>query len=151
MNRSSRYLPVRRIVLWGFVLNTVWEFGQCVLFYDMWDWSFWRGTAWMWAAIFGDVVIVLGVAAVAREIAGVTSMHPLDQRGWVVLLTIGFVTSVVLEWTARALGLWSYSAWMPTITALGHTVGFSPIAQITVFPALSVHLATQSNRRADAA
>lgn len=144
MTRSSRYLPVRRIALWAFGLNAVWEFGQCTVLYDMWGWGFWRGIAWMWAAIFGDVVIVLGVAAIARGIVGATSLHPLDRRGWAALLVIGFVTSVVLEWAARVLGLWSYSAWMPTITVLGHTVGLSPIVQITVLPAASVYLAKRA-------
>lgn len=41
-------LPLRCIAIWGFFLNTLWEFSQCVLFYDMWDWGFWEGTAWMW-------------------------------------------------------------------------------------------------------
>lgn len=44
-------LPIKRIALYGFVLNTIWEFGQCYLFYDMWDWGFWHGTSWMWARL----------------------------------------------------------------------------------------------------
>ena len=36
--------------------------GQCLFLHDMWSWGVWRATVWMWAAIIGDVGIVLGVA-----------------------------------------------------------------------------------------
>ena len=52
--------PWKRVAVWGLILNMIWEFGQCIFLYDMWDWGFWRGTLWMWGAIFGDVLIVLG-------------------------------------------------------------------------------------------
>jgi hypothetical protein len=96
----------------------VWEFGQCIVLYDMWDWGFWRTTAWMWGAIAGDVLIVLGVVEAA-------------------LLAVGFAASVGPELAAQALNLWGYSDLMPTVTVLGHTVGLSPVVQVTTLPALS--------------
>ena len=62
MPRGLAALPRRRIALWGLVLHALWEFGQCTLLYNMWEWGFWRATVWMWGAIAGDVVITLGVA-----------------------------------------------------------------------------------------
>lgn len=139
----------RRIALWGFALNAVWEFGQCLFLYDMWGWGFWRTTAWMWGAIVGDVVIVLGVAALAGLVVGGAHLAPPDVRGWAALLLVGFVAAVFLEWAAQALSLWGYSALMPTITVLGHTVGLSPVVQVTLLPAASVYLAMRGapNRR----
>lgn len=134
-------MPILRIAAYGFLLNMVWEFGQCTALYDMWSWGFWRATAWMWGAIVGDVGIVLGVVGLARLTVGAESLINLDRCGWGSLLGIGFVASVALEWLARALGLWGYSPWMPTITVLGHTVGLSPLVQVTGLPALSVVLA----------
>jgi hypothetical protein len=147
MLSSYSSLPLKRIALWGFLLNAAWEFGQCTVLYDMWDWGFWRATAWMWGAILGDVAIVLGVVLGATLLTGGRRLRPPDVRGWVALLGVGFVASVGLEWAARALGLWGYSALMPTVTVLGHTVGLSPVVQVTALPALSVWLATRTGRR----
>jgi hypothetical protein len=134
-------LPVKRIALYGFVLNAIWEFGQCYVFYDMWDWSFWQGTSWMWGAVAGDVLIVLAVTLLAGLIVGPSRLTPPDLKGWTALLGIGFLASVWLEWLARTLKLWSYSALMPTLEVFGYTVGLSPVVQVTVPPALSVYLA----------
>ena len=126
------------------MLNAAWEFGQCTLLYDMWNWGFWRATVWMWGAIFGDVLIVLGVAALAGLLAGWQHLAPPDARGWTALLLIGFVAAVFLEWAAQTLALWGYSALMPTITVGGHTVGLSPVVQITLLPAVNVCLAVRA-------
>lgn len=100
----------------------------------------------MWGAIFGDVLIVLGVAALARLAVGPAALDRMSWRAWVSLLWIGLVASIGLEWAARALGLWGYSVWMPTVTVLGHTVGLSPIVQVTMLPALSVALAQRRSQ-----
>lgn len=143
MLRGYPSLPLKRIALWGFVLNMVWEFAQCTLLYDMWDWDFWRATAWMWGAILGDVVIVLGVALGAVLLVGARHIAPPDGLGWAALLFVGFIASVGLEWAAQTLDLWGYSDLMPTLTVFGHTVGLSPVVQVTVLPALSTWLGTR--------
>jgi uncharacterized membrane protein YhaH (DUF805 family) len=97
----------------------------------------------MWGAIAGDVVITLGVAFGAAVLVGVRRLTPPDRPGWAALLGVGFVASVGLEWAAQALGLWGYSDLMPTVTVFGHTVGLSPIVQVTVLPALAVWAATR--------
>ena len=143
MLRGYASLPLKRIAVWGFLLNMLWEFGQCTVLYDMWSWGFWRATAWMWGAIVGDVVITLGVALGAALLVGARRLDPPDRRGWAALLGVGFVASVGLEWGAQALDLWGYSDLMPTLTVLGHTVGLSPVVQVTVLPAMAVWLATR--------
>ena len=130
--------PLKRIAIWAFVLNTLWEFGQCTVLYDMWDWGLWRGALWMWAAIAGDVLIVLGVVAISSMLA---SLNPPVVSGWLALASTSFVASIALEWFAQYLRLWEYSTWMPTIDLLGFSVGLAPIAQITLLPLLSVFLA----------
>lgn len=135
---SFRFSFWSQVAAWGFLLNMLWEFGQCLFLYDMWSWGFWRGTAWMWGAIIGDVGIVLGVVALSQLIVGASALRQMLGRGYAVLLAVGFAAGVGLEWAARSLGLWEYSMWMPTITVLGYTVGLSPIVQITILPALSV-------------
>jgi hypothetical protein len=141
--------PFRRywkpVARWGFALNAAWEFSQCLFLYGMWSWGFWRATAWMWAAIFGDVLIVLGVAALAGRLVGRKRLAPPTWRGWAALLLVGFAAAVFLEWAAQVISLWEYSALMPTLQVLGHTVGLAPVAQITLLPAASVYLATRNS------
>src|SRR5690606_35055604 len=107
-------------------LNAIWEFGQCTLLYDMWGWGFWRATAWMWGAILGDVLIVLGMTWFSARLMGVDRLTPPDGAGWAALLGVGFASAVGLEWAAQALDLWGYSELMPTVEVLGRTVGLSP-------------------------
>ena len=138
MFRDFASLPVKCIALYGFLLNMVWEFAQCTVLYDMWDWGLGRATVWMWGAIFGDVLIVLGVVFAACLLVGAANLKRLEQRGWLALLLVGFVASVLLEWLAQVLGLWGYSKWMPTVVVLGHPVGLAPILQVTVLPPCAV-------------
>lgn len=137
-------IPYRRIALNGFVLNTLWEFGQCMVLYDMWGWPFWKATVWMWGAILGDVLIVLGVVYLARLLVGAPRFWPPTRTGWAALLGIGFVSSVGLEWLAIVMHLWDYGTLMPTLDVLGTPVGLSPIVQVTLLPAVSVFLARPS-------
>lgn len=131
----------KRIALWGFVLNMIWEFVQCTVLYDMWSWGFWKGSLYMWAAIFGDVLIVLGVVYLAARFVGYAGLSPPTRRGWISLLCVGLVVGVFLEWAALELNLWGYTEYMPVMDVFGLSVGLAPIVQITLLPALSVWLA----------
>lgn len=131
----------KKIALWGFVLNMIWEFVQCTVLYDMWSWNFWKATAYMWGAIVGDVLIVLGIVYLASRFVGYAALSPPTRKGWTSLLAVGFVASVFLEWAALALNLWGYSEYMPTVEVFGYLVGLAPVVQITVLPALSVWIA----------
>ena len=144
MLRGYTSFPLEQIALWGFGLNVAWEFGQCTLLYDMWDWGFWRATAWMWGAIFGDVVIVLGVVLGATLIVGSTRLRPPKAVGSAALFGVGFLAAVGLEWAAQALHLWGYSNLMPMLTVFGHNVGLSPVVQVTVLPAMSCWCGSRS-------
>jgi hypothetical protein len=142
MLRDAPRLPYKRVALWGFGLNAAWEFVQCPLFYDMWSWGFWRATAWMWGAILGDVLIVLGVAWAAGRLVGPGRLTPPDGAGWAALLGVGLGAAVGLEWAAQALDLWGYTDRMPTVEVLGRAVGLSPVVQVTLLPALAFRLSS---------
>jgi len=140
-------LPLKRVALNGFWLNAVWEFVQCPLFYDMWDGGFWYGAYWMWRAIFVDVLIVLGVLAVASWIADLSNLQASKWRRWVVLFFTGFLVSLPLEWIPRSRGLWQYAAWMPTMEVFGQDIGLLPVVQVTILPALSFYLAIRKKSK----
>ncbi len=131
---------LRPIVIWAFLLNTIWEFGQCVFLYDMWDWPFWKATVWMWAAIIGDVFIVLGLWKITERIFSATNFFESNLKDYLYLSGVSFIASVVLEWGAKYFELWTYSNMMPIVSLFNYEVGLSPIIQITFLPALSVYL-----------
>lgn len=132
------------IIFWAFILHTAWEFAQCVFLYDMWDWTFWKATIWMWAAVFGDILIVLGLWKTAASFSSLFHFQMPRFKDYAFLLSLSFVASILLEWLARALDLWHYSSNMPSFELFNYQVGLSPILQITFLPALSVFLAKKS-------
>ena len=135
---------VRRVAVYGLVLNALWEFGHAGLFYDMWEEVGWAdGLFHITLAILGDVVIVMVVLALACCTAGAVHVAPPNGRGWMALLGFGFIAGVVLEWIARQLDWWSYNELMPTLSVWGEAIGLSPVAQVALLPALSVYLGTR--------
>ena len=141
MKRNHREFPLKLIAAFGALLKTIWEFAQCLFLYDMTGWSIWKGAAYMSASIAGDVLIVLGVVAASWLSFGRSISALLGSRGTIATIAFGFVAGILLEWFARVLNLWSYSALMPTITVAGETVGLAPIIQVTILPAASLRLA----------
>ena len=105
---TSASLPRRRVAASGFLLNMVWEFGQCLFLYDMWSWGVWGATVWMWAAIIGDVGIVLGGSALAQSVVGPATparmngqetmecMGAMGATGWAMWLFWGLLTVLVM-------------------------------------------------------
>lgn len=100
----------------------------------------------MTAAIAGDVVIVIGVAYIAFQLTGAATLNKPTLIGWGVLIGVGFLAGIVLEWMAQLLRLWAYSPWMPSIPVLGYEVGLLPVLQVTILPAIAVYLSTRTAR-----
>jgi hypothetical protein len=144
--KQKHILPIRKIIWHAFLLNIIWEFFQCTFLYDMWHFSFWRATIYMWVAIFGDVIIVTGITTLAYWMAGGKNIRVMNAKGWMVLLIIGFIAGILLEWFAIALELWNYSHLMPTLIIFEEPVGLAPVLQIAFLPALSVWLAVRTGK-----
>jgi len=142
----SSSVPLRRITRWALALNAPWEFVQCGIFYRMWDEGWLSGGLSMTAAIAGDVVIVIGVTYIAFQLTGAATLNKPTLIGWGVLIGVGFLAGIVLEWIAQFLRLWGYSPWMPSIPVLGYEVGLLPVLQVTILPAISVYLSTRTAR-----
>ena len=132
------------IILWAFILNTVWEFAQCIYFYDMWSWPFWEATLWMWMAVFGDILIVLGLWKATTLLAPSVHFAEPNTMDYTMLLLISFFAAIFLEWIAIYLELWEYDSFMPTLKILDRQIGLMPILQITFLPALSVYIASKA-------
>lgn len=138
MMKKSKML---KVIFWAFLLNTIWEFTQCLFFYEMWSWGFWKATFWMWAAVFGDILIVLGIWQGVKSLFKSTGLLQKTVTKYILLLALSFAASIFLEWMALYLELWTYDTSMLTINLFNYKVGLTPILQITFLPALSVYLA----------
>ena len=99
----------------------------------------------MWAAIIGDVFIVLGLWKITEFIFSPVNFKKLKLKDYLYLIFISFIASIVLEWTAKFLELWTYSRLMPVLIIFDYEVGLSPIIQITLLPALSVYFSNAHN------
>jgi hypothetical protein len=139
--------PVKKVIFWAFILNTIWEFVQCGFLYGMWDWPFLKATVWMWGAVLGDIIIVLGLWRATSMLTSSVHLEPhLSRKGYFVLFGLSFAASIFLEWAAIFLSLWEYTSAMPVLTIFSYEVGLSPIFQITVLPALSIFLASKGTK-----
>jgi len=137
--KSPIALP--RVFVYGLATNAVWEFVQCVVFYDMWGWSISRAALWMAGATLADGVLVLGIVALASRLLGGYYVWPPKARGWAVLILIGFMVGIAVEWVAQIFQWWKYGPLMPLITLFGYTLGVTPLLQMALLPGLSAHLA----------
>lgn len=106
----------------------------------MWEWPFWKATVWMWAAIIGDIVIVLALWKITTALFSSVSFDNPKLKNYLYLIVISFLASIVLEWGAKYFGLWTYSNLMPVLIIFDYEVGLSPIIQITFLPALTIYL-----------
>ncbi|WP_103664475.1 hypothetical protein [Gracilimonas amylolytica] len=139
--------PTKKVIFWAFILNTIWEFVQCGFLYGMWDWPFLKATVWMWGAVLGDIIIVLGLWRATSMLTSSVHLEPrLGRKGYIVLFGLSFAASIFLEWVAIFLSLWEYTSAMPELTIFSYEVGLSPIVQITVLPALSIYLASKRTK-----
>lgn len=138
MNSSKENLALL-VIAWAFILNTFWEFGQCIFLYNMWSWPFWEATLWMWGALFGDILIVLALWKGVVTLFPTVKFSEGGSRDYSLLVILSFAASILLEWAAIYLDLWTYDRSMPTLLIFGYKVGLSPILQITFLPALSIY------------
>lgn len=97
----------------------------------------------MWTAIFGDILIVLGLWKVTTLLLPSVQFEFPGYKGYLTLLMFSFGASIFLEWIAIYFDLWQYTAAMPVVTILNSDVGLSPVLQITFLPALSIYLANR--------
>lgn len=136
------------VAAWALLLNGVWEYAQCALFYDMHRTDFWQGALLMAVAVGGDVLVLVAlyeaVASWESSRSRRQSWRPTGPWGllsWGSLVALSLAAAVLLEYLAVAAGLWHYNARMETIRVAGERIGWSPLLQITFLPALSVWLA----------
>lgn len=120
--------------------NFIWEVAHLPLY------TIWRtGTAGenglaVVHCTVGDVVLALGIFAVALLIAGKRDW-PVHSFWRVAVLTVllGIGSTLLLEWLNVVIWKsWAYSSFMPVLPLPGFDVGLSPLLQWIVVPLLAL-------------
>ena len=126
-------------------LNLAWEVAHLPL-YTLWTTA---SPDFIAFAVFhctlGDVVI--GMAALGLALVVVRAPE-LERWHWTAIAAstalFGSAYTVISEWMNTAAGHWAYSSHMPTLSAWGHEIGVSPLAQWLLLPPLCLRLARWS-------
>ncbi len=143
--RSARTIVVVRYLGFLVLANLVWEFAH-MPFYSVWKDGDWAQIAYNGLhCTFGDLMIGASALFLGVLVAGGVGW-PNEKRMGVALVTIlfGICYTVFSEWlNVYVRKSWSYSELMPLLP--GFEIGFSPIAQWLVLPALGFLVAYRSN------
>jgi len=126
------------------VVNYPWELAQASLYEGMSDFSL---ALWhCFVASLGDGALILLIFG-----AGWATLRRSDwfvnpgRRGYLVMLVIGLVIGVVVEWVAvNVMGRWAYAPRMPVIPIFN--IGLTPVAQMLALPPIIFRVAAMSHR-----
>jgi hypothetical protein len=116
------------------IINYPWELAHSPLYEGMSDFS--HALWYCFVASLGDGLLVLLIFG-----AGCVALRRSDwfvspgRRGYLVMLAVGLVIGMVVEWTAvHVMGRWTYAPRMPVIPIFN--VGLTPVAQMLTLPPL---------------
>ena len=131
---KSRWWMLATIFVVAVLFNYPWELAQSPLYVGMDNLS----AAWWhcFVASLGDGLLVLCIFATGWAALRQREwfMHP-GVRGCAVMLTLGLVIGVSIEWVAvHVAQRWAYTSQMPLVPGLG--IGVVPIMQMLVLPPL---------------
>lgn len=135
LRRIQTLAPLARLATWSFITHGVWEFFQCLFFYDMSDFSVAKGALWMLGATFADAI--LSVILVGGTLYFKNTRVP---PTWL-LVAAGFIVAVGIETLASLSGWWHYGPLMPQIHIGGVCVGILPLLQMALLPWLGAKIA----------
>jgi hypothetical protein len=125
---------IATVFVFAVIINYPWELAHSPLYEGMGDFSLARWRCFV--AGLGDGLLVLlifgaGWAALRRSDWFVNP----GRNGYVLMLAVGLVISVVVEWTAvHVTGRWVYGPRMPIIPLFD--IGLTPVAQMLALPPL---------------
>ena len=133
-------IPELPLVLFGFLLNFVWEMWVVPFYAAIGQMDHWDAIRLCTRAAFGDVVILLAAfwvaAIIARSRNWLVTPRPLP---FTVYLGIGLAVTVVFEYLATGVfGRWAYAEAAPVVPVL--ETGLAPVLQWLLLPPLALSL-----------
>lgn len=114
------------IFVTAFVFNAIWENLHSVL-YD----NYMGGKITEFILLRATLADAMMIAIITLPFVLVLSFKKYD---WLIII-IGFIVAVSIEWSALATGRWTYNAYMPIIPLL--SVGLTPAIQLGLLGLLS--------------
>lgn len=117
------------LILVSFVTHGVWEYLHVGLYTNYEHWS--QGFPIYWLATVGDVLYTLGAFALVSAIKKTYEwIHDATFSDYLMLVTLGCLIALFVEYKGIALHRWEYLPEMPIIPILG--VGLSPVLQMAI-------------------
>lgn len=125
------------LVVVAFVLHLAWEFSHYRLYTGYGAWS--GNIPVYFLATLGDVLYTLGAFALVSAIKKTYDwMKAATAQGYFLLVAIGFLVALFVEYKAMVFMKWEYLPEMPIIPILN--VGLSPVVQMSLLLPLSIFL-----------
>ncbi|NVM29940.1 MAG: hypothetical protein HWN65_13950 [Candidatus Helarchaeota archaeon] len=141
--KSPKKFVVLTIILAAFFLNLLWEVSHSML-YD-WDKAPLINNIYVYIprilgascldAFFIFIIILLN-SLLRRSFQWV---HSPRKRDYMVLIILGVVAAICIEWVATIFNMWSYNEFMPIIFG----VGLTPLIQLAITGAFSLYVSTK--------
>jgi hypothetical protein len=136
---------IATVFVFAVIINYPWELGHSQLYEGMSD--FGLALWYCFVASLGDgllVLLIFGAGCVALRRSN-WFMNP-GRRGYFVMLAVGLVIGVGVEWTAvHVMERWAYAPRMPVIPIFN--IGLAPVAQMLALPPLVFRAVAVSIRR----
>lgn len=132
------------IVLVSFFLHLGWESLHVQLYTGYESWT--GGTPVVFLAAIGDVLYTLGAFTLVSGFKGsVEWIEMATKRDYLMLVTLGFLIALFVEYKGLALHRWQYLPDMPLIPLL--QVGLSPIIQMALLLPLTIFIVSRMRGR----
>ena len=140
-------MPVLRtltlIALASFLLHLAWESLHVQLYTGYEHWT--RGVPVVLLATIGDVLYTLGAFALVSGFKGSFDwLRDATRQDYMMLVTLGFLMALFVEYKGLALQRWHYVPDMPLIPILN--VGLSPIVQMALLLPLTFFIVSRVER-----
>lgn len=132
------------LILVSFGLHFVWEYVHVGLYTNYEHWS--QGLPVYWLATVGDVLYTLGAFALVSAIKKTYEwVNESTLADYFMLVTVGALIALFVEYKGLALDRWEYLPGMPIIPFLG--VGLSPVLQMALLLPITVAITQWGARK----
>jgi len=126
------------------IVNYPWELAHSPLYEGMSDFSIARWYCFVASLGDGGLVLLIFGAGWAALRRSDWFVNP-GRRGYLLMLAVGLVIGVVVEWAAvHVMRRWAYAPRMPLIPIFD--IGLTPVAQMVALPPLIFRAVAMSQR-----
>ena len=140
----SLFRTLTLVALVSFLLHLGWESLHVQLYTGYENWT--GGAPVVFLATIGDVLYTLGAFALVSGFKGsIEWIKEATKRDYLMLVTLGFLIALFVEYKGLALHRWQYLPDMPLIPLL--QVGLSPIIQMALLLPLTVFMVSRMRGR----